>query len=57
MTGVQTCALPIWRTGGSGGRRSASQGLALQWWLQQLESPATRAALLVRHCGLPSDVD
>ena len=46
-----------WRTGGAGGRRAASQGLALQWWLQQLESPATRAALLVRHCGLPSDVD
>jgi DNA-binding transcriptional LysR family regulator len=46
-----------WRTGGTGGRRAASQGLALQWWLQQLESPATRAALLVRHCGLPSDVD
>ena len=46
-----------WRTGGAGGRRAASQGLALQWWLQQLESPTTRAALLVRHCGLPSDVD
>lgn len=32
--------------------RSAKQvtrGKALQWWLQQLESPATRAALLERH--------
>jgi DNA-binding transcriptional LysR family regulator len=29
------------------------QGLALQWWLQQLESPATRKALLEHHAGLP----
>ena len=27
-------------------------GLALQWWLGQLESPATRSALLERHTGL-----
>ena len=26
-------------------------GLALQWWLKQLESPSTRAALLTRHMG------
>jgi len=26
-----------------------TQGRALQWWLQQLESPATRAALLARQ--------
>jgi DNA-binding transcriptional LysR family regulator len=26
-------------------------GRALQWWLQQLESPATRRALLERHAG------
>lgn len=26
-------------------------GLALQWWLKQLESPTTRAALLTRHVG------
>ena len=35
--------------------RSASksgQGRALQWWLTQLESPATRAALLERHRGV-----
>ncbi len=27
-------------------------GRALQWWLKQLESPATRAALLERHRGV-----
>lgn len=42
--------------GGARGRRPA-QGLALQWWLQQLDSPATRRALLDRHCGLPQPVD
>jgi molybdate transport repressor ModE-like protein len=31
-----------WRSSDSGGR-------ALQWWLKQLESPATRSALLERH--------
>ncbi|MBQ0945957.1 LysR family transcriptional regulator [Ideonella sp. 4Y16] len=46
-----------WRAAAVGSRRQAPQGLALQWWLQQLESPATRRALLERHCGLPSDVD
>lgn len=29
-----------------------SHGRALQWWLKQLESPATRAALLERHRGV-----
>ena len=33
-----------WRNAGPLG-----PGRALQWWLQQLESPATRAALLGRH--------
>src|SRR5512147_2259613 len=28
-------------------------GLALQWWLGQLQSPATRKALLERHAGPP----
>ncbi len=28
------------------------QGRALKWWLAQLESPATRAALLERHRGV-----
>jgi DNA-binding transcriptional LysR family regulator len=40
-----------WREAqGHGGR--AAMGLALRWWLQQLDSPATRAALLERH-GTP----
>jgi DNA-binding transcriptional LysR family regulator len=33
-----------WRDG-----KSATPGRALQWWLTQLESAATRAALLERH--------
>ncbi len=33
-----------WRSAGKSG-----QGRALQWWLQQLESPATRTALLERQ--------
>ena len=32
-------------------RGSAGLGRALQWWLQQLESPKTRRALLERHAG------
>lgn len=28
------------------------QGLALQWWLHQMRSPATRRALLENHAGL-----
>jgi DNA-binding transcriptional LysR family regulator len=35
-----------WRT------TNTSQGRALQWWLQQLESPTTRSALLERHRGV-----
>ena len=35
-----------WRDGGVPG-----PGLALRWWLAQLESPATRSALLERHAG------
>ncbi len=31
------------------GASGASQGRALQWWLGQLESQATRSALLERH--------
>jgi len=30
-------------------REAAARGRALRWWLQQLESPATRQALLERH--------
>ena len=36
-----------WRTAGN-----APPGLALQWWLSQLRSEATRRALLERHAGL-----
>ena len=35
------------------GTVKGAQGRALQWWLHQLESPATRAALLLEHRGLP----
>ena len=33
-------------------REASASGRALRWWLQQLESPATRTALLERHAGL-----
>jgi hypothetical protein len=33
-------------------RGALGLGRALQWWLHQLESPATRRALLERHAGL-----
>ena len=33
------------------GATTSQQGRALQWWLQQLESPKTRAALLEQHRG------
>jgi DNA-binding transcriptional LysR family regulator len=41
-----------WRTPVIGSRAAARKpqmGLALRWWLDQLESPATRSALLERH--------
>jgi DNA-binding transcriptional LysR family regulator len=41
-----------WRGAATPQPKKAAQGLALQWWLQQLESPATRQALLERHSGL-----
>lgn len=55
---VQRARLPAqfgyaWRSGATPQPRKAPQGLALQWWLNQLESPATRRALLERHVGLP----
>jgi DNA-binding transcriptional LysR family regulator len=34
------------------GTTAQGQGRALQWWLTQLESPATRAALLEQHRGV-----
>jgi len=33
------------------GATTSTQGRALQWWLQQMESPKTRAALLEQHRG------
>ena len=45
-----------WRTPASdrtGAAREARLGLALRWWLAQLERPATRAALLERHGQVP----
>jgi DNA-binding transcriptional LysR family regulator len=36
----------VWRQSGP------QRGLALDWWLQQLERPATRRALLEQHEGL-----
>jgi hypothetical protein len=42
-----------WRTPGGGGRssRKSQLGLALRWWLDQLESPTTRKALLEHQGG------
>lgn len=37
-----------WRHGAAPQPHRAPQGLALQWWLQQLDSPTTRSALLLR---------
>jgi DNA-binding transcriptional LysR family regulator len=34
------------------GTAKTTHGRALQWWLHQLESPATRSALLLQHRGL-----
>jgi DNA-binding transcriptional LysR family regulator len=42
-----------WRRAATSQPRKAPQGLALQWWLDQLDSPTTRQALLERHVGLP----
>jgi len=43
-----------WRTPGTAtpaAKRKAEVGLALSWWLAQLDSPATRKALLERHAS------
>ena len=55
---VQRARLPAqlgyaWRSAATTQPRKAPQGLALQWWLAQLDSPATRRALLERYIGLP----
>lgn len=41
-----------WRSPQTDDGRRAPLGLALRWWLEQLQSPATRRALLERHAGL-----
>jgi DNA-binding transcriptional LysR family regulator len=51
---TQRVRLPVrlgyaWRNAGPPG--VAQGGLALRWWLDQLESPTTRRALLERHIG------
>ncbi len=46
-----------WRESAAPQPKKAPQGLALAWWLQQLERGATREALLERHTGLPQAVD
>lgn len=46
-----------WRAAPEHKSRRAPQGLALRWWLQQLDGTTTRQALLERHLGLPGDVD
>jgi DNA-binding transcriptional LysR family regulator len=40
-----------WRSPTQAAARRPPQGLALRWWLEQLESPATRKALIERHVG------
>jgi DNA-binding transcriptional LysR family regulator len=44
-----------WRTGAAPDPRKPPQGLALGWWLGQLDSETTRRALLERHSGLSLD--
>jgi DNA-binding transcriptional LysR family regulator len=45
-----------WRADAVGQPHKPPQGLALQWWLRQLDSASTRHALLARHRGA-TDVD
>jgi DNA-binding transcriptional LysR family regulator len=40
-----------WRTVAGASTRKAPLGLALRWWLERLETPATRRALLERYGG------
>jgi DNA-binding transcriptional LysR family regulator len=42
-----------WRSDAVGQPRKAPRGLALQWWLSQLASPATQQALIMRPSGVP----
>lgn len=45
-----------WRADATPKPRKPPHGLALQWWLRQLDSPATRGALLERQPGQPADM-
>jgi DNA-binding transcriptional LysR family regulator len=40
-----------WRSTSTPQAKKAPQGLALAWWLEQMERPATRRALLERHAA------
>ena len=44
-----------WRSAAAPQPQKAPQGLALHWWLQQLESPTTRSALLLRGGPCPPE--
>jgi DNA-binding transcriptional LysR family regulator len=46
-----------WRATAAPDPKKPPQGLALGWWLQQLDSETTRRALLERHSGWPQAVD
>ena len=46
-----------WRQAATPQPKKAPQGLALAWWLKQLNSAATRRALLERHAGMLQSVD
>jgi DNA-binding transcriptional LysR family regulator len=46
-----------WRCAATPKPRRAPQGLALQWWLDQLRSPTTRLALIERHVGVSPAVE
>lgn len=46
-----------WREAAAPQPKKAPQGLALGWWLEQLDHASTRKALLERHTGLPQAVD
>ena len=46
-----------WREAAAPQPKKAPQGLALAWWLKQLDSKATRKALLERHGGLAQALD
>jgi DNA-binding transcriptional LysR family regulator len=46
-----------WRAAAAPDPKKPPQGLALGWWLQQLDSETTRRALLERHSGLSTAVD